>query len=331
VTRSCAAVALVVTVVLIGSPRSADAEVPAGSTRSEISAVIPGAPAPTVTIVGGDEYVRLTAPGDHEVIVAGYSDEPYLRFRADGTVDQNDRSPAVALNNDRYGTADVSSYDTHAAPVWSSVGGGGTYQWHDHRIHSMAITPLTPAPDGTVFYWTIPIIVDGTTGEIRGSLVQESTGSGWLSLAGVIALVIGLVVAGRHRALVTARVAAVVAAGAAALAMVGERVAVGGLLVGGVAPLIPVALALAAAVVVGVARKPSHQLMATVAVPIVLSGWLLTRAVVLWGPVVVSWWAPAVQRGLVVVAAGFAIATGVLALEVWRRQLSRPKVSRRAA
>jgi hypothetical protein len=37
------------------------------------------------------------------------------------------------------------------------------------------------------------------------------------------------------------------------------------------------------------------------------------------------------QRGLVVLAAAAAIATAVLALEVWRRQLSKPRVSRRAA
>jgi hypothetical protein len=330
VRRAGAAVALVIGV-LLALAQPASAEVPAGNTRSQITAVTPTSVTPAVSIEGGDEYVRLTAPANHEVIVAGYSGEPYLKFQGDGTVLQNDRSPAVVLNNDRYGTADVSSFDPHADPQWSGVAAGGTYQWHDHRIHSMVIAPQTPAPDGTLFDWSIPITVDGGPGEIRGALLQESGGSGWLCALAIVLLVIGVVVAGRRRSLFTARVTAAVAAGAAALAMVGERVAVDGLLTGGVAPLVPVGLAMVAAAVALVARKPTHQLLAAGAVPIVLSGWVLTRAVVLWGPVVVSWWTTALQRGLVVLATAAGIATAVLALDVWRRQLSRPRVSRRAA
>jgi hypothetical protein len=330
--RRLGAAAALVLALLVAFAQTASAEVPAGSTRSEISGITAGSPPPQVQVIGGDEYIRLTAPPNHEVTVAGYSGEPYLKFDADGTVEENQHSPATVLNADRYGTADVSGYDPHADPQWVSVASGGTYQWHDHRIHSMVTGEAAAnVPDGTVFDWTIPITVDGTAGEIRGSLIQASTGIGWLCGIGVVVLTVGGIFIGRRRSLFTARITAAVAAGAAVTVMAGERIAVNGPLVGGVAPLLPPTLAAIAAVAALVLRKPSQQLLAAGAVPIVLSGWILTRVVVMWGAIVVSWWPAAVQRGLMVVATAAAITTGVLALEVWRRQLSRPRVARRAA
>ena len=41
------------------------------------------------------------------MIVEGYQQEPYLRFRTDGVVEENQRSPTTYLNANRYGGDDV--------------------------------------------------------------------------------------------------------------------------------------------------------------------------------------------------------------------------------
>src|SRR3546814_9423334 len=79
-------VALVVAVVLASAaPASAD---PAGPSdfRSEVTGISPATEGVDAEIRGGDSFLELTVSEGIEVIVEGYSDEPYLRFRADGTV-----------------------------------------------------------------------------------------------------------------------------------------------------------------------------------------------------------------------------------------------------
>ena len=58
-------------------------------------------------MVGGDGFLDMPVEPGHEVVVEGYDGEPYLRFRADGTVQENQNSPATYLNRNRYAGAEV--------------------------------------------------------------------------------------------------------------------------------------------------------------------------------------------------------------------------------
>jgi hypothetical protein len=102
---------------------------------STFSAVQPPVLGLSVSILGGDDRLRVSNYSGKTVLILGYEGEPYLRF-GDGGVFVNTRSPAKDLNRFRYppalppGAADVS-----ATPVWRRVRGGVTFEWHDHRIH----------------------------------------------------------------------------------------------------------------------------------------------------------------------------------------------------
>ena len=76
------------------------------------------------------------------MIVEGYEGEPYLRFSPDGTVERNRLSTATYLNEDRAGAGitippEVQEADADTPPEWEEVASGGTYAWHDHRVHWM--------------------------------------------------------------------------------------------------------------------------------------------------------------------------------------------------
>ena len=79
---------------------------PAGPTDYEttITSVEPATPGIEVSVVGGDSFLRVVAEPGVDVVVLGYQQEPYLHIRADGVVEENQRSPATYLNADRYGT-----------------------------------------------------------------------------------------------------------------------------------------------------------------------------------------------------------------------------------
>jgi hypothetical protein len=127
-------------------------------------------------------------------VVAGYRDEPYLRFLPDGTVQRNRRSPATYLNEDRFAQVDVpASAKPKAAPRWEQVAQNGRYDWHDHRIHWMSKTlPERVREDESerikVFDWKLPIAVAGRPAEITGTLTWLGKDSGGFPLAAVIAI-----------------------------------------------------------------------------------------------------------------------------------------------
>ena len=119
----------------------------------------------------------------HTVIVEGYTGEPYLRFQPDGTVERNRLSTATYLNDDRQGEvdlpADVTAAGPDAEPEWEEVADGGTYAWHDHRVHWMddsspSVDRGEPVP-GAYDPWRVPIVVDGAPAEVQGILVYEES------------------------------------------------------------------------------------------------------------------------------------------------------------
>lgn len=166
---------------------------------SQVTGIRPVQPGLLVVVLGGDDRLRLTNRGGAEIVVFGYEGEPYLRWSTDGTVFVNERSPAAYLNEDRFGAVPLpAEADATAPPSWKQVASGGSYTWHDHRIHWMSKDPPKIVQDeaGTerhVFDWKVPIEVDGKPVEIRGSLDYtppdgvEGGGSGLLLRGGVAA------------------------------------------------------------------------------------------------------------------------------------------------
>ena len=146
---------------------------PAGPTdyRTTVTSIDPGGRrASRCRVVGGDSFLRLVVDPGIEVVVLGYQQEPYLRIRADGVVEENQRSPATYLNADRYGTGTPpAGADPTLAPNWLPVGTGGAWAWHDHRAHWMSPDPPAggPRPATQIQASTVPLLVDGTAGRRR--------------------------------------------------------------------------------------------------------------------------------------------------------------------
>lgn len=171
-----------------------------GNYRSKVLCVVPVQKASTTTsscadaaevpftakVVGGDGFLDLTVERGHTVEIPGYTGEPWLRIDEKGTVQENQASSATYLNESRYGSAQntdipdwVSIERATKHPQWKTVGHGGHYVWHDHRIHYMTpqITPTLVAGTNRVAIsdrddglWYIPLTVDGHEHQILGEL-----------------------------------------------------------------------------------------------------------------------------------------------------------------
>ena len=104
VLRGAAAGALVALCVL-ASPALAHEGNPNYS--SEVRSIEPAVEGLKAQILNNDDRIELRNDTGGTVVVAGYRDEPYLRFLPDGTVELNRRSPAAYLNEDRFADVDV--------------------------------------------------------------------------------------------------------------------------------------------------------------------------------------------------------------------------------
>jgi hypothetical protein len=178
-----------------------------GDFQSRVRAIRPSVRGLELSVIGGDEQLKLRNETGRTVIVEGYDREPYLRFKQDGTVERNRRSPATYINQSRSGGQQVPlEAIPENAPQWEVVARGGSYTWYDHRIHFTKTRP-PPAGDGQtkIFDWTVPMRVDGRRVKARGSLFWESASSGGFPwwLAAVLAALAVLAGAGfafvRHR------------------------------------------------------------------------------------------------------------------------------------
>lgn len=143
--------------------------------RSEVDSVRPNVPGVSVEVLDYDADMELVDRGGHEVIVYGYEGEPFARILPDGTVQENQRSPATYLNADRYAEAPVpGGTDPEAQPEWKTVGDSGTLRWHDHRMHYMAKNRPPQVTDESkrtkIFDYEIPLRIDGRKGAIEGTL-----------------------------------------------------------------------------------------------------------------------------------------------------------------
>ncbi len=166
---------------------------------STVTSVEPTLEGVTIEVVDREDRVRVANASGRTFIVEGYDGEPYLKFTPRG-VFENVHSPAVYLNEDRYGNVTVPpTADAKAAPEWKLVTARDTYEWHDHRIHWMS--PIGPPmvredPDTAhhVFDWSVPGEVDGKAFTIAGSLdyAPPPGGPPWVYLAAAIGIVAAL-------------------------------------------------------------------------------------------------------------------------------------------
>jgi hypothetical protein len=187
-------VALVVLwMVVSAAPALAD---PPGPTDylSEVTEIEPAVPGIDVEIIGGDSFVMLTVADGVAVDVVGYSGEPYLRFLADGTVEENRRSPSKYLNEDRYAeTVMPDDADPSAVPEWVAVATDGSYAWHDHRTHWMNdVPPPGRGPGDQVAEGVVPLFVDGVEVDVTVISVWQAPPS---SVPVVVGLTVGLLLA----------------------------------------------------------------------------------------------------------------------------------------
>lgn len=304
------AVAALAWAVLPGTA-SADPARPTNYT-SQVEGTRPRVRGVSVRVVGGDSFLQVTARPGVAVEVPGYDREPYLRIRRDGVVEQNRRSPSVALNRSLTGTGSLPEYaDPTAPPEWVPTGEVGAAAWHDHRIHWMLDQPPVPGRDGFVQRWSVPLVVDGRAVEARGVLRYRDDAwpaAGLALVAGALGLVAVLLLSRRGGP--APQVALV---GAAALAVV---LAAGAYLVnppGSGATVLPVAVcgtALVLAALAPVLRRP-WVVLAAVAL---LVGWALLRLPTLWKPVLPSTLPGWVDRGGTALVLGLALGVGIHAV-----------------
>jgi hypothetical protein len=314
---SLAALVGVAGLVLHATPAAADPPAPSDF-RSTVTGIEPETAVVRAEVVGGDSFLELSVGDGHEVIVQGYGGEPYLAFREDGTVERNRRSEATYLNQDRRGAVDLPPQaDNEADPEWEKVASGGSYAWHDHRIHWMGEELPTGIARGSVIQdWTVDITVDGTATQIAGTLVlaEQVSPIPWF----VLALIAGaaVVLLGRRHAVVAAGGAALVASLAAVVAGWGQySVAPAG---SGVSPLgviVPALAVVAAAAGLLLRARPPWGAAAILASAAAVIGWGVLRADVLWKPVLPTDLPYNLDRGLTALALGLAVAAA--GLVVW--------------
>lgn len=129
----------------------------------------------TVRTVEAGARLELRNETGHSVEVLGYSGEPYLDVRPDGTW-QNVSSPAAYVNQTLNGDTPVpAAADPTAPPTWRKLSSATTVRWHDQRTHWLSSgLPPAAAADPTRAHrlrdWTVPLREQTRVFEIRGTL-----------------------------------------------------------------------------------------------------------------------------------------------------------------
>jgi hypothetical protein len=176
----------------------------ASNYRTVIRGIDQGTPGISVRTVAGGQ-LELTNRSAKEVVVLGYRMEPYLRIGPAG-VFENQRSPSTYTNRFRTAPAEIpSEFDPKASPEWRRIGDGPSAAWHDHRSHwtgpdPSAVKASPGTPHVVVPDWRIPLVQDGRTMVIRGSIAWVPGPSPWpwaLTAVGLFAA--ALAAAGGYR------------------------------------------------------------------------------------------------------------------------------------
>jgi hypothetical protein len=153
---------LAVCVALAASePAVAEAHVSPGlistSYRARVDGLRPRVAGVTVTVLDGDQRLRIEVAPPHVVIVLGRVGEPFLRI-APGGAYVNSQSPtgeSIGLTHSQAGTA-----------RWIRLSSGHSYAWHESRLRPV---PATSGSSRRVARWSIPLLVDGRRVAVTGS------------------------------------------------------------------------------------------------------------------------------------------------------------------
>jgi hypothetical protein len=178
--------------------------------------VEPATPAIDVDVVGGDSFLELAVEPGTEVVVLGYWGEPYLRFNADGTVDENLRSPTRAENESRHGGSTTGGATSAGGESqWAQVASDGSYAWHDHRAHWMSPQPPAGERGSEVLTGLVPLRVDGTDVQVSVAVFWEREPSRVALVGGAVIGVFAVLIAlsARHRIAWVLAIAGAAAAG----------------------------------------------------------------------------------------------------------------------
>jgi hypothetical protein len=147
----------------------------------------------TVRTVEAGARLELSNSTGRAIEVLGYSGEPYLEVRPDGTY-QNVNSPATYLNATLTGDDPVPpGADPTAPPAWRRASSSTTVRWHDQRTHWLSpglpgAAAADPSHRHRLRDWAVPLRDQARTFEIRGTLDWLPPPATWLWWAGAALL-----------------------------------------------------------------------------------------------------------------------------------------------
>ena len=156
-------------------------------------------------VIDRNDEIELVNHSHQKVTVFAYSGEqrnvaydggPYAQILGDETVQVNENSPAYYLNGSFFGNgvAVPASASATAAPDWVTVAHNGTYIWHDHRIHWLALDKPKIVTDvhrrTLVRDWYVPVQVGATKGYLYGQLYWNAEKSFSFPIGAIIALIV---------------------------------------------------------------------------------------------------------------------------------------------
>ena len=148
----------------------------------------PATPQVHASIIGGDSFLELRVDRGTAVEVLGYRSEPFIRFLADGTVQENRTSASYFVSKARQGAALPADFVDDAPPAWHTVATDGRYAWHDHRVHWMTDSrPPGRHPGDVVLREQVPLLVD----DVAVSIIVESV---WMPAASRTPVWLGAIV-----------------------------------------------------------------------------------------------------------------------------------------
>lgn len=194
--RLCAAVLATAGLILCpAAPASAHAGDTAevSSYRSQVTGLSSPLDGLSARVVEGGARVELSNSSGRTIEVLGYSGEPYLAVRPDGTW-ENVNSPATYVNQTLEGDTPLpATADPTAAPAWRKVSPDTTVRWHDQRARwtASALPPQAAAdPDTThrLREWAIPVRDQVRVFDIQGTLDYEPAPPTWAWWAGAALL-----------------------------------------------------------------------------------------------------------------------------------------------
>lgn len=143
--------------------------------RAAVTDVTPSVPDVAVRVDPGAEWIEVTYRGPAEVLILGYTHEPYLRVTAT-SVEENLLSQTTYLNRSMFADSVPAGEQANGvAPSWQQIATTGTARWHDHRIHWMgqarpAEVSADPVHPHLVSTWTVHALAGGTAFDIHGTL-----------------------------------------------------------------------------------------------------------------------------------------------------------------